>query len=167
MNRSAERARSADWDRLSPWLIRQAAERAPTCWSSRLHEEWLAGLAERRSAASRLRLAFGCWWAAIAIDREHRLVLASPAANFPVSASRLSAGAERCVAEMSLRFGTVFLILGVHAAVFCGLGPTLARPGAGGGYFAAKPYPQPPASTAGTPAQTAGVRLTAARAPGL
>jgi TonB family protein len=53
-------------------LIRSAAGRAPGGLSERLEEEWLADLESRPGKMSRLRLAFGCYWAAMVIAQEHR-----------------------------------------------------------------------------------------------
>jgi hypothetical protein len=50
-------------DKVSHWLVRCAAERAPECMSERLNEEWLADLSARATTMSRLRFAIGCCWA--------------------------------------------------------------------------------------------------------
>lgn len=51
-------------------LIRRAARSAPPALAERLEEEWLADLACRTGALSRLRLAIGCCWATGVITRE-------------------------------------------------------------------------------------------------
>ena len=58
---------------ISYWLIHHAARSAPELLSQRLEEEWLADLAVRPSAASRLRFAIGCSWATRVIALEHSM----------------------------------------------------------------------------------------------
>src|ERR1700722_14519338 len=111
---------------VTQWLIHHAAHRAPECLSSRLEEEWLADSQSRTSALSRLRFAMGCYWAAIVIvndfPRGH-----VPAVN-PVAATRgFITLADRNFSYFSLRSGTLFLIVGIHAALFCGLIATLSH----------------------------------------
>lgn len=61
------------------WLVRHAAHHAPPQLASRLEEEWLADLAERRGLASRLRFGLGCWWARRIIAHEHGAACAAAA----------------------------------------------------------------------------------------
>lgn len=57
-------------DALSRRLIEHAARRAPAALSDRLLEEWMADLSDHRGSMARLRLALGCYWAAIRIERD-------------------------------------------------------------------------------------------------
>jgi hypothetical protein len=102
------------------WLIQHAARRAPESLSARLEEEWLADWESRFSALSRLRLALGCCWATIVIvnDTERDRV---PAPSPVVAARGYVTPGDRNFSYVSLRSGTLFLILGLHAALFCGL----------------------------------------------
>jgi hypothetical protein len=101
-------------------LIHHAARRAPESLSARLEEEWLADWESRSSALSRLRLALGCCWATIVIVNDTARTRV-PAAS-PVVAVRgyLTLG-DRNFGYFSLRSGMLFLILGLHTALFCGL----------------------------------------------
>src|SRR5258706_3186410 len=110
----------------SHWLIHYAARRAPEVLSSRLEEEWLADLESRSSALSRLRLALGCCWATVVIVNEYARIRV-PAASPVVAARGYVALADRNFGYFSLRSGTLFLILGLHAALFCGLVTTLSH----------------------------------------
>ena len=76
-------------DTLSGRLVRCAARRAPCALSARLEEEWLADLHERTSGASRLGFAFGCFWASVAIGREHRAAALPVASAAPGNAATL------------------------------------------------------------------------------
>jgi hypothetical protein len=111
---------------LTHWLIRQAAGWAPECLSSRLEEEWLADSESRFSALSRLRFAVGCCWATVVI------VVDTPRSR--VAAVRQAAAtsgfvtlADRHFGYFSLRSGTLFLIVGIYAVVFCGVITTLSH----------------------------------------
>jgi len=110
---------------LSHWLIHHAAHRAPECLSSRLEEEWLADLECRSSVLSRLGLALGCCWATVVIISEcARIRVPAPS---PVAATKeYIHRTDRNFGYLSLRSGTLFLILGLHGAVFCGLVTTLS-----------------------------------------
>jgi hypothetical protein len=108
------------------WLIHHAARRAPECLSSRLEEEWLADLESRSSALSRLRFALGCCWAIVVIVNEYSRIRV-PAARPVVAANGYITFADRNFGYFSLRSGTLFLILGLHAALFCGLITTLSH----------------------------------------
>jgi hypothetical protein len=107
------------------WLIQHAARRAPECLSSRLEEEWLADLKYRVTAVSRLRLALGCCWATMVIVNEYSRNRV-PAASPSVAARGYVTRVDRNFGYFSLRSGTLFLILGLHAALFCGLVTTLS-----------------------------------------
>ncbi len=107
------------------WLIHHAARGAPESLSSRLEEEWLADLECRSSALSRLGLALGCWWATMVIVNEQSRIPV-PAASPVVAARGYITQADRNFGYFSLRSGTLFLILGLHASLFCGLVTTLS-----------------------------------------
>ena len=102
------------------WLIHYAARRAPGCLTSRLEEEWLADVASRSSALSRLRFAAGCCWATMVIFNDYPRSRV-PAAISVVAAKDFITVTDRNFAYFSLRSGTLFLIVGLHAALFCGL----------------------------------------------
>jgi hypothetical protein len=121
--RSAE-LMQPQFDGVTHWLIRQAAHRAPECLASRLEEEWLADVECRSSALSRLRFAVGCCWATVVIVHEYPRDSA-PAAN-PV-ATGLIPLTDRRFGYVSLRSGTLFLIVGIHATVFSALIMTLSH----------------------------------------
>jgi len=108
------------------WLIHHAARRAPECLSSRLEEEWLADLESRSSALSRLRLALGCCWATLVIVNDYSRIRV-PAASPVVAVRRYITRADRNFGYFSLRSGTLFLILGLHATLFCGLIATVSH----------------------------------------
>jgi hypothetical protein len=120
MSQRNERSTQLDLGAVTQWLIHHAACRAPESLSARLEEEWLADCESRSSALSRLRLALGCCWAAMVIVNDYARIRV-PAAS-PAGAAReyLTLG-DRNFGYVSLRSGTLFLILGLHAALFCGL----------------------------------------------
>jgi TonB family protein len=110
---------------LTHWLIHHAACRAPPDLSERLEEEWLADLAVRSSAGSRLRFALGCCWATRVIVREH-----GPA-NIPVASAamgpKVTLGYVRDESGIFARGSiTFFLVVGLHIALFYGLMTGLA-----------------------------------------
>jgi TonB family protein len=100
------------------WLIHQAACRAPESLSQRLEEEWLADLAARPSAMSRLRFAIGCCWATQVIAFEYR------PSRIPVTSS---AYAQHDLGNFSRRSSTLFLVVTLHAALFYGVLTTLSH----------------------------------------
>ena len=107
-------------------MIQQAAYRAPASLSSRLEEEWLADLESRFSALSRLRFAVGCCWATVVIV--HDFPRSPVPAAIPAATERgFISVADRHFGYFSLRSGTLFLIVGIYAAVFCGLLTTLSH----------------------------------------
>jgi hypothetical protein len=120
MSQRNERSAQPEPGGVAPWLIHHAARRAPDSLSSRLEEEWLADLESRSSALSRLRLALGCCWATVVIVNEHSGIQV-PVASPVVAARRHITLADRNFGYFSLRSGTLFLILGLQAALFCGL----------------------------------------------
>ena len=126
MSRRNERSMQSELDDVAHWLIHHAARGAPESLSARLEEEWLADMESRSSALSRLRLALGCCWATVVIINEHSRIHV-PAASPVVAATEYIPRADRNFGYFSLRSGTLFLILGLHAALFCGLITTLSH----------------------------------------
>jgi hypothetical protein len=126
MSQRNERSTQSQLDGVAHWLIHHAARGAPESLSERLEEEWLADMESRSSALSRLRLAMGCCWATMVIVNEY-LRIRVPAASPVVAARGYIALADRNFGYVSLRSGTLFLILGLHAALFCGLITTLSN----------------------------------------
>jgi hypothetical protein len=108
------------------WLIHHAARGAPESLSSRLEEEWLADLESRCSPLSKLSLALGCCWATVVIVYDHSRIRV-PAATPVVATRGYITRADRHFGYFSLRSGTLFLILGLHGALFCGLIATLSQ----------------------------------------
>jgi hypothetical protein len=125
MRQRIEQSSQLRLEGLPRWLIHHAACRAPESLSARLEEEWLADLESRSTAVSRLRLALGCCWATVVIVNDTTRFRV-PAVS-PVEAGRGSHTlSDRNFCYFSLRSGTLFLILGLHAALFCGLVTTLS-----------------------------------------
>jgi TonB family protein len=126
MSQRNERSTQAELNGVSHWLIHHAAHRAPESLSSRLEEEWLADLESRSSALSRLGFAVGCCWATLVIVNDCPRSRVPEAA--PVAAARgFITLADRSFGYFSLRSATLFLIAGLHAALFYGLITTLAH----------------------------------------
>jgi hypothetical protein len=126
MSQRNGRLTQAESNDVSHWLIHHAAHRAPESLSSRLEEEWLADLESRSSALSRLRFAVGCCWATMVIVNDcprSRVTEASPVA----AARGFITLADRSFSYFSLRSATLFLIAGLHAAIFYGLITTLSH----------------------------------------
>ena len=126
MSQRNERSMPSNSSSLTHWLIHQAAHRAPEALSSRLEEEWLADLESRSAGLSRLRFAAGCCWATLVITNEYprnRAAAASPA----VAANGLVTLVDRNFSYFSLRSATLFLIAGLHAALFFGLITSLSH----------------------------------------
>ena len=122
-NAQSTRPRSSG---LTQWLIHQAAHRAPEDLGPRLEEEWLADLESRSAVLSRLRFAIGCCWATLVIANDYprnRAAVASAAAP----AGGIVSLVERNFSYFSLRSATLFLIAGLHAALFFGLITSLAQ----------------------------------------
>lgn len=126
MSPRKEQSIHAELEVVTHWLIHHAARRAPESLSARLEEEWLADLEYRSSALSRLRLALGCCWATMVIVNECSRIRV-PAASPVVAARGYIALSDRNFCYFSLRSGTLLLILGLHAALFCGLVTTLSH----------------------------------------
>jgi hypothetical protein len=120
MSQRNERAMQPGLEGVTRWLIHDSARRAPESLSARLEEEWLADLESRSSALSRLRLALGCCWATIVIVNDYTRIRV-PAASPIVAARGYITRGDRNFGYFSLPSGTLFLILGLHAALFCGL----------------------------------------------
>jgi TonB family protein len=126
MSQRNERSTQPELEGVTHWLIHHAARRAPESLSSRLEEEWRADLESRSSALSRLRFAMGCCWATMVIANDYprnRVPAASPAAT----ASGFVTLVDRNFGYFSLRSGTLFIIAGLHAALFFGLITTLSH----------------------------------------
>jgi TonB family protein len=126
MSQRNERSTGPNYSGVTHWLIHQAARRAPETLSSRLEEEWLADLDSRFTSFSRLRFALGCCWATLVIVNDcprSRAAAASPAAP----AGGLVTLIDRNFSYFSLRSATLFLIAGLHAALFFGLITTLSH----------------------------------------
>ena len=111
---------------MTHWLIHHAAHRAPDSLSSRLEEEWLADLESRSSALSRLRFAAGCCWASLVIVHEFARNRV-PATSASVSSGGMVTLTDRNFSYFSLRSATLFLIAGLHAALFYGMITTLSH----------------------------------------
>jgi hypothetical protein len=126
MSRRNGRSTKSELDGVTHWLIHHAAHQAPESLSSRLEEEWLADLESRSSTLSRLRLALGCCWATVVIVNDYSRIRVPPTSPV-VTAKAYVSLADRNFGYLSLRSGTLFLILGLHAALFCGLVTTLSH----------------------------------------
>jgi TonB family protein len=126
MSQRNEQSTQPNFSGMTHWLIHYAAHRAPESLSSRLEEEWLADLQSRTAALSRLRFAVGCCWASLVIGNEYAR---NPiAATRPVAvASGFVALADRNFGYFSLRSATLFVIAGLHAALFFALITTLSH----------------------------------------
>jgi TonB family protein len=114
-------------DSISHWLIHHAADRAPESLPQRLEEEWLADLAARRSAMSRLRLAVGCCWATGVIALEYQPSRA-PVASSVMEGNFVSIYAQPNFGFFSRRTSTLIMVVSLHAAVFYGLLTTFTQP---------------------------------------
>jgi periplasmic protein TonB len=126
MSQRNERSTQPEVGGVTHWLIHHAARRAPESLSSRLEEEWFADLESRSSELSRLRFAVGCCWATMVIASDYPRSRV-PAAS-PVAAARgFVTLIDQNFGYFSLRSGTLFLIAGLHAALFYGLITTLSH----------------------------------------
>jgi hypothetical protein len=128
MSQRNRRSTQSELNGVTQWLIHHAARRAPECLSSRLEEEWLADSVSRSSALSRLRFAMGCCWAAMVIVNDFPQGHV-PAVSPVVAARGFITLPDRNSGYFSLRSGTLFLIVGIHAALFGGLITTLSHTG--------------------------------------
>ncbi len=70
-------------------------------------------------------MALGCCWATVVIVNEHSRIRV-PVAGLVVAVKGYVTPTDRHFGYFSLRSGTLFLILGLHAAAFCGLITTLS-----------------------------------------
>jgi TonB family protein len=125
--RNVSRVHSGWTDGVSQRLIHHAACRAPESLSQRLEEEWLADLAERPSAMSRLCLAIGCCWATGVIAFEYQ-PSSVPVASPVMEGKLMNAYAQPNFGFFSRRSSTLFLVVSLHVAVFYGLLTTFTRP---------------------------------------
>jgi TonB family protein len=112
---------------LTQTLIHHAARHAPQSLSDRLAEEWLADLATRRSAISRLCFAIGCCWATRVIAYEHQPSRV-PVSSSVVAGKTLIAYADRSFGFLSLRSSTFFLVLSLHVLLLYGFMTALSHP---------------------------------------
>jgi TonB family protein len=103
---------------LSYWLIHHAARSAPELLSQRLEEEWLADLAVRPSAASRLRFALGCCWATRVIAIEHLMSTARLVAPGMEAKAMVASYAHHDLGWFSRRTTALGLVACLHIAVF-------------------------------------------------
>lgn len=103
---------------ISGWLVRQAARLGPAHLVERLEEEWHADLRQRDSALARMNFALGCCWALMVISLD---CLQHAPATHPWMALGDSPMSARSLRYVTLRPATLFLILGLHAALFWGL----------------------------------------------
>ncbi len=126
MSQRNERSTQPHLDGVTHWLISHAARRAPESLCSRLEEEWFSDLASRSSALSRLSFAVGCCWATLVIVRDCPQGRV-PAASSAAAARGFIALADRNIGYFSRRSGTLFLVAGLHAALFYGLITTLSH----------------------------------------
>jgi TonB family protein len=107
-------------DRVSVFCIQHAARCAPGPLAERLAEEWLADMAERPSAISRLRFSLGCFWAISIIAREHR-VAAAAAVTATDAQANFSDYIRMGPSYSPRRTVTFILVASLHAAVLGGL----------------------------------------------
>lgn len=80
-----------DLDAIARRVIEHAARRAPTNLSGRLLEEWMADLSDQHGRMARLRLALGCYRAAILIQHDCP-TLSSPAITSAIGDRIMIAG---------------------------------------------------------------------------
>jgi protein TonB len=102
------------------WLIHRAARGAPAPLSERLEEEWLADLATRPSAVSRVRFALGCCWATRVIAHEH-CASGVAVATTPLGGKLMIDYLHAESGGFSRRSMTLILVVGLHIALFYGL----------------------------------------------
>ena len=126
MSQRNERSSQPEFNGVTHWLIHHAAHRAPDSLSERLEEEWLADLESRSLGWSRLRFAAGCCWASLVIVQEFARNRV-PATSASVSSGGLVTLTDRNFSYFSLRSATLFLIAGLHAALFYGMITTLSH----------------------------------------
>jgi TonB family protein len=110
---------------ITQWLIHRAACAAPESLAARLEEEWLADLAARSSAISRLRFAIGCCWATQVITYQHQLPV--PASGSVAAGKSMDAYAGQNFGFLSPRSRTFFLVASLHALLLYGLMTALSH----------------------------------------
>jgi hypothetical protein len=121
-----DRATRATLDKVTLWLIDHAAQCAPRDVAARLNEEWLADACSRGSSWSRLCFAIDCWRAILSIVGDLRRQ-SIPAALTEFPTREYVTMPDRSFGYFSLGSATLFLIVGLHAALFGGLATTLPR----------------------------------------
>jgi TonB family protein len=108
----------------SPWdlslarhLVGHAARKAPPGLAERLQEEWLADLAVRQGALSRIRFAVGCCWATRVIAREFGV---AASAGRSASGQRLLVGygGGHDFSGFSRRTTAIIAIACLHVGIF-------------------------------------------------
>ncbi|HZT04473.1 MAG TPA: TonB family protein [Steroidobacteraceae bacterium] len=98
-------------------LVRRAARKAPPGLTARLEEEWLADLAARHDAITRIRFGLGCCWATRVIARDFGVAAAATAGS--ASGQRLLvATAGHDFARLSRRTTALIAIVCLHAVIF-------------------------------------------------
>ncbi len=114
---SAQRHAAARWALgLAGRLVNHAARKAPPGLRDRLEEEWLADLAARRGAFSRIRFALGCCWATRVIAREFGV--AAAAGNSASGQSLLVAYGGPDFSRFSRRTVAMIAIVCLHVGIF-------------------------------------------------
>jgi hypothetical protein len=126
MSQRNQRSTQSELNGVTQWLIHHAARRAPKQLFSRLEEEWLADSESRCSSLSKLRFAVGCYWAAVVIVNDFPRGCVAAVTPAVAARSFVSLADGNC-SYFSLRSGTLFLIVGIYAALFCGLITTLSH----------------------------------------
>ena len=107
----------ATWDLTAARrLIGCAARKAPSGLAARLEEEWLADLASRQGAFSRIRFGLGCCWATQVIAREFGV--AAAAGSSPSGQQMLVAYGGFDFSRVSRRTIALIAIVCLHVAVF-------------------------------------------------
>jgi TonB family protein len=115
------------WEqRITHWLIHRAARAAPGSLSDRFEEEWLADLAARSGALSRLRFAIGCCWATRVIAYEHE-PSRGPVVSPVVADKTLAAYTDQNFGFLSLRSSTFCLVAMLHALLLYGFMTALSH----------------------------------------
>lgn len=117
---SEQKARpaAATWDlALAGQLVSCAARKAPPGLSDRLEEEWLADLAARQGAFSRIRFGLGCCWATRVIAREFGAAAAA-AGNSASGQRLLVAYGGYDFSRVSRRTVALIAIVCLHVGIF-------------------------------------------------
>lgn len=109
------------WDlSLARSLVGHAARKAPPGLAERLEEEWLADLAVRQGAFSRIRFGLGCCWATRIIAREFgAAAAAATGGSSSASGERLLVGYGGFdFSGFSRRTTAIIVIVFLHAGIF-------------------------------------------------